>query len=203
MKTWKSCLLLSSACMVIFYCTRDFSPFTATVPHREFSPVEKALIQSSDTFGFRLFQEVCREEGEKNLFPSPLSVSIALGMTLNGAAGQTDADMRRTLGFDDMKLDEINASYKNILDALPNLDPKTLLEIANSIWVREDFPVLPVFISVNRQYYYAEVRGLDFFARRAGRHQRVDRDKNPREDHECDRPDRSGHGDVSDQRRIF
>jgi serpin B len=87
---------------------------------------------------------------------------MALGMTLNGAAGQTDADMRRTLGFGDMKRDEINASYKSILDALPNLDPKTLLEIANSIWVRKDFPVQPDFISVNRQFYYAEVRGLDF-----------------------------------------
>jgi serine protease inhibitor len=162
MKAWKSFLILPVLWMGILSCTREFSPVSTTAPGREFSPVEKALVQSSNAFGFRLFREVNREEGGKNLFLSPLSVSMALGMTLNGAAGGTETDMRRTLGFGDMNGDDINASYKNILDLLPDLDPKTLIEIANSIWYRLGFPVLPEFADVSRRFFGAAVQGLDF-----------------------------------------
>ena len=162
MKTLKSYCVVSVLCAGFLSCTRDFSTVPTAQPAREFTPVEKSLVQSSNTFGFRLFQQVNREEGGRNLFISPLSVSMALGMTLNGAAGGTEADMRRTLGFGDMNQADINASYKSILDLLPGLDPKTLIEIANSIWYRLGFPVLPEFVDVSKACFYAEVRGLDF-----------------------------------------
>ena len=66
--------------------------------------------------------------------------------------------MRRTLGFGNMNRDDINASYKNILDLLPGLDPKTLIEIANSIWYRLGFPVLPQFVDVSRRFFDAAVQ---------------------------------------------
>jgi serine protease inhibitor len=162
MKIRRSFPLLPVLCMGILSCTRDFSPVATTKPDREFSPVEKALVQSSNEFGFRLFREVNREEGTKNLILSPLSVSMALGMTLNGAAGETETDMRRTLGFGDMAQADINASYRGILDLLPNLDPKTRLEIANSIWTRSGFSVLPGFMDANLLFFDAAVRSLDF-----------------------------------------
>jgi len=43
-----------------------------------------------------------------------------------------------------------------------NLDEKVVIEIANSIWPREDFPVLPAFLDVNQNYFYSEVKPLDF-----------------------------------------
>jgi serine protease inhibitor len=162
MKNWNLFLILSVLCMGTLSCTRDFSTVPSTAPDREFTEIEKALVQSSNTFGFRLFRQVDLEEGGKNLFLSPLSVSMALGMTLNGAAGGTETDMRRTLGFGDMDRDSVNATYKNILDLLPGLDPKTLIEIANSIWYRQGFPVLPEFVDVSRLFFDAAVQGLDF-----------------------------------------
>jgi serine protease inhibitor len=164
MKTWFKTFLFIQTVLVfaITSCTRKLSPVSNPAPHREFAPLEKQLVQSCNTFGFRLFQEVNRSEQNKNVFISPLSVSMALGMTLNGAAGKTEADMRQALAFGGWSEEDINASYKNILDILPNLDPKTQLEIANSIWYRIGFSVLPEFIDVNRQYFYAAVRGLDF-----------------------------------------
>ena len=50
---------------------------------------EQQLVESSNTFGFELFKEVVSQEDDKNVFISPLSVSMALGMTLNGADGDT------------------------------------------------------------------------------------------------------------------
>jgi serine protease inhibitor len=162
MKTSKTYLFILMAYIMNLSCTRDFSPVVTTAQDREFSPVEKTLVQSSNAFGFRLFQEVNREEGGKNIFLSPLSVSMALGMTLNGAAGVTETDMRRTLGFGDLPQNDVNASYGNLLNLLPSIDPKTAMEIASSIWYRQGYPVLPAFIDVSRVFFSALVRGIDF-----------------------------------------
>jgi serpin B len=146
-------------------CTRDFSSppeGPSQAPARPFTAMEKAALASSNHFGFNLFAEVCREEGRENVFLSPLSVSMALGMTLNGAAGRTETDMRHTLGFGDMAQEDINASYRGILDLLPAIDPKTVMEIANSIWYRQGVTVLPVFIETNRVFFDALVQELDF-----------------------------------------
>jgi serine protease inhibitor len=146
-------------------CTRDLSPLAddgGRIPVRDFTALEKSVVRSSNTFGWTLFKQVCGEEAGKTVFLSPLSVSMALGMTLNGAAGETHSGMTATLGFGGMAQDDINASYRGLLDLLPGLDPKTAMEIANSIWIRQGFPVLPAFTDVNREYFDAAVRNLDF-----------------------------------------
>jgi len=48
------------------------------------------------------------------------------------------------------------------MDQLVRLDPKVILNIANSIWYKLNFPVQNEFINLNSQYYYAEVNELDF-----------------------------------------
>ena len=58
--------------------------------------------------------------------------------------------------------DEINRSYQSLVNALLAADKKVMLEIAQSIWYRQNFEVIPDFIAVNQEYYNAEVRELDF-----------------------------------------
>jgi serpin B len=45
---------------------------------------------------------------------------------------------------------------------LTNLDPKVAFQIANSIWYKDDFPVLQKFLDDNKKYFDAEVSALDF-----------------------------------------
>ncbi len=157
-------ILIFAAALTALSCDRDLSTIGNVDPRpaREMTALEKRVSEASNAFGFNLFAEVCREEGPKNVFVSPFSVSMALGMTLNGAAGGTEADMRATLGFGTMTQDEINASYRGLLDLLPAADSKTVMEIANSIWYRMGYPVRQAFIDMNRQCFDAAVRGLDF-----------------------------------------
>jgi len=148
--------------MMIASCSRDFSTVPADKPAREFTPLEKSLIESGNPFGFELFREIVRSEEDVNVFISPFSASMALGMTLNGAAGQTETDMRETLGFAGWDQDDVNASYRSIMELLLSADPATVMEIANSIWYRDDFSVLAEFISANQDYFDAEIRSMDF-----------------------------------------
>ncbi|KAB2829486.1 MAG: hypothetical protein BGP01_15485 [Paludibacter sp. 47-17] len=120
-------------------------------------------VRQDNTFAFDLFRQVVTtNSNEKNVFISPLSVSIALGMTWNGANGETKSEMESALKMSGMTVDEINEYYQIMLSALPEVDPSTKLHMANSIWPKAGFPVKQDFLQVNRKYFTAEVRALDF-----------------------------------------
>ncbi|RMG67959.1 MAG: hypothetical protein D6715_03505 [Calditrichaeota bacterium] len=100
----------------------------------EFSPLEKSVLQVSQAFGLRLFQELDRTTPGQNLFISPFSLSDALAMTANGAAGETRQAILNTLGVPDFSPDELNGIYSRLLQVLPAVDPKVTFLPANSLW---------------------------------------------------------------------
>jgi serpin B len=149
-------LLLFAACEEPAVKLNDANPIPLKVG------MEKR-VQQDNAFAFDLFREVIATNmAEKNIFISPLSVSIALGMTWNGAKGETKSEMESALKMSGMTEDEINEYYKIMLAALPEVDPSSILKIANSIWYREGYPVKPYFLQVNQNYFNATVRELDF-----------------------------------------
>ncbi len=120
------------------------------------------IIESDNTFGFNIFRQVVENDDASNIFISPTSIALALSMTYNGAEGETKTAFETTLSKQGLTREEINQSYKALINALKSVDPRVILEIANSIWYREGFDVLPEFINLNTKYYNAEVSSLDF-----------------------------------------
>lgn len=127
------------------------------------SRAEEQWASESSAFAFRLFQQVNSTETEQpNWMVSPLSASMALAMTANGAGGNTLEEMKNTLGFSDFDLNGMNTYYQKLITELLNLDNSTQLGIANSIWIDEGLPILDSFVKVNQDMYDAEVRSVDF-----------------------------------------
>ncbi len=120
------------------------------------------IIEADKAFGFELFREVYTLSEEDNIMISPLSVSYALGMTYNGAAGTTLQAFNDVLHFGDLTTEEVNESYKDLMEQMLNLDDKVEFSIANSIWYRLGFQVLSEFIQTNKDYFDAEVKEIDF-----------------------------------------
>ena len=120
-----------------------------------------AKMATDNSFALDIFKTTCAEE-EGNAFISPLSISMALNMVVNGARGETKEQMLEALRAGDYTLDEINSYSQELRKALLAVDPSTVINIANSIWYRNGYSVNPDFISTNKSYYEAEVRGLDF-----------------------------------------
>jgi len=145
-------------------CHREFSVDNGdpVLIDREPSSLEKTLSRADNQFGFKLFQELNTETGDSNLFISPFSVAMALGMTLNGANGETEQAMRRTLELTGLTQEEINETYQSLQELLACQDNKVLFEIANSIWYRQGYPVLPAFIETNQSYFDAVTEEMDF-----------------------------------------
>jgi serine protease inhibitor len=145
----------------LFQCTNN--PFTPNI--RELTPAEKGLVEADNSFGLKLFKEVVfEEETNINICISPLSVSMALGMTYNGADGSTEEAMRTTLDLSDLTLEEINESYKSLIEYLVGLDQEVEFDIANSIWYHERFTenIKEDFLDRCNTYFDAEISSLDF-----------------------------------------
>ncbi len=122
------------------------------------------LIAAENSFGFELYRNIFTSETKcDNIMVSPLSVSLALAMTYNGADGETKTAMEKALKVYGLTPEEINLTYHELVKALKSLDSKVLLEIANAIFYREGFQVEDEFVSTNKKYYSAEISALDFW----------------------------------------
>jgi len=146
------------------------TPGTTVDTTRHITPVVPVELKKAEkvardnAFTFDLLRAVRKHTDKTNVFISPLSVSMALNMTLNGAVGTTADEMRTALRESGYSTADINAYSRELREALLRADPKTTIGIANSIWYRQGATVKAPFIEANRTYYDAEVQALDFFS---------------------------------------
>jgi len=161
-----SLILASVLASVVLWGCGDGSPVgpVEEIPGlpRALSLNEELLIEAGNDFAFRFLDQVYGEAPDSNLFLAPLSASMALGMTMNGAAGNTFDEMRSTLGFGSLALDQINEGYRDLIELLLNLDRSVEVGIGNSIWYRQGYPVRADFLTRTQDYFGAEVSALNF-----------------------------------------
>jgi serine protease inhibitor len=110
-------------------------------------------------FGLRLFHQVRSAEGERNLFLAPTSVAFALAMTHQGAQGETQQGIARTLGVETA---QVNPAVSELRGLLASDREDVRLRVANSLWARQGVPFLPSFLQHTREEFGAEVATLDF-----------------------------------------
>ena len=109
------------------------------------------------------------KEGERSFLFSPLSLQYALGMTANGASGETLAQMLSALGFWDpyqeltsADIKKMNAFCNKLLNELPAVDLGVTLKLADAILVSDRYPLLPSFKEMVESTYYAAVENMSF-----------------------------------------
>lgn len=109
------------------------------------------FIANSASFSVELFKRSVTKG--KNSLISPASVLFALAMTANGADKETLAQMQTVLSKD-IPIDDLNEFLYYYAKKLPNGE-KAKLNIANSIWFRNDLKVEKDFLQKNADYYKA------------------------------------------------
>jgi len=144
-------------------CSDDTpEPVNPDDPVRELTQTEQTLAEGGNMFGFKLFNALCVEDPNSNVFISPLSVSTAFGMVLNGAKGETRDEMAATLEIAGLTDDEINRNYETLTELLATIDSDVTFEISNSVWPNKHFEVKQDFLDKLIKHYDAEVQVLDF-----------------------------------------
>jgi serpin B len=167
MKTKSITLFLMTALCIMFAACQSGSDDESGYDEQpEAKPVLLELtekVSTDNTFALDLFRTTCRfAPPAENVFISPLSVSMALNMTVNGAEGTTRDEMLTALRARGYSMDDINEYSRSLRTALLEVDPSTEFSIANSIWYRQGFPVEAPFLDVNRENYAAEINEIDF-----------------------------------------
>lgn len=120
---------------------------------------DDTFIHSQMDFSLKLFQ-AC-QTGDNSLI-SPLSVSLALAMTANGADGDTLADMETALGG--LSIEDLNNYLKYYVNHLSSSE-KAKLSIANSLWYNNNkaqFTPNRDFLQTLGAYYDADAYAAPF-----------------------------------------
>lgn len=135
----------------------------------ELTRAEQEMINSSNDFAFNLFR-MAQDEEESQIL-SPISITYALGMLNNGAAGETQEQINKVLGFGETGANGINDFCYKMLKRASTLDEKTKVMIANNIYFNTDWrtkfghpdmELMPSFVSTAKAFYDAEPESRSF-----------------------------------------
>jgi len=121
----------------------------------------KHLVDGNNTFAFDLYAQLSNEAG--NLFFSPYSISTALSMTYVGARGETEKQMAQALHFT-LGQKALHPAFADLADHFQKIQKKgnIALNIANALWIQEDFELLKQFLKIMKKNYGAKPFQVNF-----------------------------------------
>jgi serpin B len=124
---------------------------------------QQQLVAANTGFAFDLLDQIAAASPSANVFISPYSVSSALQMVQNGAAGETKAEMQRVLKTGGMTPDSLNVAFRD-LDRTLAARKDVTLELANGLWYQQGFHLKPAFAAANQKFFQAGLEAVDFGA---------------------------------------
>lgn len=125
------------------------------------------ITTASNTFGFQLLNEI-EAERDENVLISPLSAFMALSMVYNGALGETKEEMAKTLHVPGISAEQLNKANASLMTKLYEHTTKQVeLQIANSLWLNEDYQFKEAFQTNNESYFNADMKYFDLDDRKA------------------------------------
>lgn len=127
----------------------------ATVTKVDLTAEQQGYVKSGNELAFNCLAELCKN-GTQSMIFSPLSLQFALAMAVNGASGETAAEITKALGYG-TDMQALNAYCKILLDQLPALDKDVTVKLTDAMIALEDFPVQDSFKKVMNDNYYAPV----------------------------------------------
>jgi serine protease inhibitor len=119
----------------------------------------QSLTGPLSTFGLDLLSQEAALHPTGNIVLSPASIHEALTMTLNGARGETAAEMQRALGLDHIDLARADQAWADLiayLDQKKDADTR----VANSLWLRQGWGFRQTFLQTNADYFAGDAAML-------------------------------------------
>ncbi|MFD0710937.1 serpin family protein [Paenibacillus sp. GCM10027626] len=157
--------------LIVPACGHSSSTESISLEQRraEAKKIDTRIVKASNEFGMHLYRQLVQTEQnkKKNIFISPTSISLALAMTYNGSNGETQTAMAKTMGWQNMSLDEINQGNKALISLLQQSGNGVQVSIANSLWSRKGIAFHNDFMKTNQAFYDAQVTELDFSSPKA------------------------------------
>lgn len=163
MISW-SALISFAAIFFLASCSDDQADPSNLIDQDKIDAQVADFGEANLAFAVDLFQEALNQaEAGANVLVSPLSVHAALQMVLNGADGETYDAIAGVLHSTDFSETTLNESYLNLVQALKDIDDKTEIRMANSVfWDPAGVDPHHNFLDKMSTWFDAHQENLDF-----------------------------------------
>ena len=158
----KTLMILAAALLLLPACEKmnreeDLKPedFTEPVPI-ELTKAEEVVRNASNDFGMKVFAGLLSKAKGREVSFSPLSLSLALAMTAEGAENDTWKQFADVIGWGTAGKEEVGAYYRKMIDGLVKTDPLVSFTSCNSVWAAKTLTMYDTYTSLLKQYFSAE-----------------------------------------------
>lgn len=126
------------------------------------SAQQKAQVPVLNDFALNLTRQMAAEN--KSFVVSPLSTAFLLGMLDEGAEGETQAEIARTLGLGNASREEVNELMAALLGYTGTADGQVSVAYANNVTLntKYNYQLSETFSNAMKTYYDASVVSADF-----------------------------------------
>ncbi len=119
------------------------------------------IVNANNQFAIDLLNQL--NNGDGNIFFSPFSLFDALSMTYVGARGETKSQMAKVLHIA-LSNENFNSAFLKITSDIEFKAKRGeyILNIANALWVQENFHFLKSFLLITKKYYDGDTFSVNF-----------------------------------------
>lgn len=115
-----------------------------------------------NAFGYDVFSQILKRDPEDSYVFSPLSLSLALSMSLSGAEGETGEQLAALLGLEGMDKADVASYFKKMLGRMLTLNKKVSFQAANALWYDTGFSIKEGYLASLGTNYDASAFNVDF-----------------------------------------
>jgi len=128
----------------------------------------RSLVQGNSEFALSFYNQI--RQGEDNIIFSPISISLALSMTMAGAESSTEQDMLEALQIV-LSEESVHPTFNALLQEIEKSQSETpeetegsnfQLNIANSLWGQADYAFKENYLDTLAQHYGTGIYNVDF-----------------------------------------
>ncbi|XP_075388505.1 corticosteroid-binding globulin [Tenrec ecaudatus] len=123
------------------------------------------LAPANVDFGFSLYKHLVALTPDRNIFISPVSISISLAMLTLGARGSTRTQLLQGLGFNLTEIAEeaaVHRNFQHLRGLLLEADTSLEMTMGNTLFLDHRLDVLTSFSADIRHYYAPEALAIHF-----------------------------------------
>jgi serine protease inhibitor len=123
-----------------------------------------AVAQAEQAFSLALLRQTNKTAGLDNVVLSPSSLAIALSMLQTGAAGKTRDEIANVLHTSRLTSEQQDAGWATLTDELAAAGKRARISVqsANSLWLQQNLPMQPAFMTALARYFDAGTWQVDF-----------------------------------------
>ena len=121
------------------------------------SSATSKLAVANTEFAIDMYKQLSKETPNENIFFSPLSVSVCLAMAYAGTRGETAEQMKKTLHFDEVPDDQLNATIGDVTKLLNSTSGDVALQMANKLYGGQGYSFLKEFLDSLKNDFGAEL----------------------------------------------